>query len=538
VRVPRDEAVGQGAPALPKERGARSTHMVLLALAIATAIAVQVGGGNVAIALAPSLLALLLYALWLTPLRVTMLFLLGASWAIESPVDVFAAGRIHTPWEIVGRLLWSKLNLVVPFSPLVVTGFDLVALFLLVVVIHRHVQKSAIDRTGWVDAPSALSTFALLSVVAVLWMSAYGLARGGSFRFVLWQSVRWLYLPLVYALMKQGLRGVQDAPLVGKVVLAAGLFKGLEAIFLRLKFPSIELMSHATSHHDSVLFAACVAILMALVVEVPTKRSRQLFVALVPIYLWAMVANNRRLVWSEVGMVAVLYWLMTPALPLKRKLARLAVYSLLPLLLYGRIGWNSQSALFSPVQKVRSMVDADRDASTLWRDLENFNLISTFADNPVLGSGFGHPFVEHVKLPDVTAVYELEPYVPHNSVLGLWAFGGLFGFSLLWVLFPVGVFFTVRAYRWAQTPMERVTALSAAAVQVCYLMQGYFDLGFGTWGPVFTVAASYALVGKICIANGAWGAAAPALGVGGGGPPVLVREAAPGAPRPISLEER
>jgi len=90
-------------------------------------------------------------------------------------------------------------------------------------------------------------------------------------------------------------------------------------------------------------------------------------------------------------------------LPLKRKLARLAVYSLLPLLLYGRVGWNSQSAVFSPVQKVRSMVDADRDASTLWRDLENFNLISTYADNPVLGSGFGHLAVG---VPDVYATCE------------------------------------------------------------------------------------------------------------------------------------
>jgi hypothetical protein len=39
-------------------------------------------------------------------------------------------------------------------------------------------------------------------------------------------------------------------------------------------------------------------------------------------------------------------------------------------------------------------------------------------------------------------------------------------------------------------------------------MQGYGDLGFGTWGPVFTVATAYALVGKICVANGAWAAAA------------------------------
>jgi O-antigen ligase len=475
---------------------------------VATVLAVLLGSGNIAIALAPSLLALVLCALWLLPLRITMVVLLGMAWAIESPTDIFADGRIHTPWEMLGRLLWAKLNLVIPFSPLVVSGFDFVALLLFVVVVHRHVQKSTIDRLGWVDTPSPLSSFAGLSVAAVLWMSLFGLIQGGSFRFLLWQCERWVYLPVVYALMRQGLRGPKDSRLVGQVVLGVGLFKALEAIALRLKFPSTELMSHATSHHDSVLFATCVGILMAFVLEMPTKRTLRFFAGLVPIYLWAMVANNRRLVWAELVMVAVFFWLVTPWRPLKRKLARMAIYSALPLLLYGGLGWNSDSGFFAPVQKARSMVDSNRDASTLWRDLEDFDLIFTFTESPILGSGFGHPFVEKIKLPDVTAHYELEPYIPHNSVLGLWAFGGLIGFSLLWALFPVGIFFTVRAYRSARTPAERVTALGAAAVQICYLVQGYGDLGFGTWGPVFTVAASYALVGKLCIANGAWRAPA------------------------------
>jgi hypothetical protein len=72
------------------------------------------------------------------------------------------------------------------------------------------------------------------------------------------------------------------------------------------------------------------------------------------------------------------------------------------------------------------------------------------------------------------------------------------------MVYPVGMFFTVRAYRWSRTPEERIAALAAAGAQICYLMQAYGDLGFGTWGPVFTVATSYALVGKICVANGAW----------------------------------
>jgi O-antigen ligase len=190
----------------------------------------------------------------------------------------------------------------------------------------------------------------------------------------------------------------------------------------------------------------------------------------------------------------------------------------LPLMIYIPLGWGSDAAVFAPVRKIRSLTDSESNTSTLWRELENYNLVYTYSEHPILGSGFGHPFVEAIRLPSVSQAYELEPYIPHNSILGLWAFGGLLGFAMLWAMFPVGFFFTARAYRWASTPMERVTALGAAGAQVCFLMQGYGDLGFGAWGPVFTLATGYVLVGKICIANRAWGAAPARPGMPAGGP--------------------
>jgi O-antigen ligase len=304
---------------------------------------------------------------------------------------------------------------------------------------------------------------------------------------------------------------------VGRIVLGAGVFRSAEALIVRQMFPSTELVPHATTHADSVLFATCVAILLAMMLERPTRRSLKICALLLPIFLGGMIANNRRLVWTELAIVVAFFFLITPLGRAKRFLLRTLVISLLPLLLYAAVGWNSQLRIFGPVQTFRSLFDANVDGSTRWRDLENFDLVFTFTQNPLFGSGFGHPYIEAIKLPDVLAQYELEPYIPHNSVLGLWAFGGLVGFALLWAIYPIGMFFTVRAYRWSRTPAERITALGAAAVQICYLMQAYGDLGFGTWGPVFTVAASYALVGKICVANGAWPAARRAPGSAGPG---------------------
>jgi len=498
--------------ARPGEQEARPLAPLLVIgfLVVLTVVAIRVGDGNIALALAPSLVAMLVLALWLLPLRVPMLALLVLAWAVEAPGDVFGAGLVQTPWKRLGELLWAKLNGIIPFPPLVLTGFDLVALLLFGVVAYRQLHGSTLVRSEeWVDTPRILGVFIWLSLGAAVWMSVYGLARGGSFRFLLWQAYRWLYIPIVYALMRQALRGGVDARTVGKLVLGVGLFRACEAILIRWMFPSVEVAPHATTHHDSVLFSTCVCILLAMLVEMRGKQVWRFCLLLFPFFIWAMKVNNRRMVWAQVVVGAVVMWFMTPWRPLKIKVARILVVAALPLtLIYVPLGWNSNAPIFSPVHKVRSMTDSDVNTSTMWRQLENYDLIYTYVQRPILGSGFGHPFDEVIKLPDVTTSYPLEPYVPHNSVLGLWAFGGLVGFALLWTMLPVGLFFTARAYRWARTPLERVTALGAASVQVSYVMQGYGDLGFGTWGPVFTVATAYALVGKICVANGAWGKSA------------------------------
>jgi hypothetical protein len=498
--------------ARPREREAPPLMPLLVVgfLVVLTVAAIRVGNGNIALALAPSLVAMLVLALWLLPLRVPMLVLLVLAWAIEAPGDLFAVGLVTTPWKRVGEVLWAKLNGVVPFSPLVFTGFDVVALLLFGVVAYRQLRGSTLDRSAeWVDTPRPLGAFIWLSLGAVAWMGLYGLARGGSFRFVLWQSTRWLYIPIVYALMRQALRGGVDALTVGKLVLGVGLFRAGEAILFRWMFPAMQEAPHATTHADSVLFSTCVCILLAMLVEMRGKQISRFVLLLLPFFIGAMKANNRRLVFAQVAVGLLVMWFMTPWRRLKISVARILVAAALPLtLIYIPVGWNSNAAIFSPVRKVRSLTDPDFNRSTLWRQLENYDLVYTYEQRPVLGSGFGHPFEEVIKLPDITTVYELEPYVPHNSVLGLWAYGGFLGFTLLWAMFPVGLLFTARCYRWARTPLERVTALGAASLQVSYLMEGYGDLGFGAWGPVFTMATAYALVGKICIANGAWGAGA------------------------------
>ena len=503
-----------------REPGSLLPWLLLLPLVLLTVVAGVRGNGDVWLALTPALLALIVCCVAVLPLRVPMLTLLMLAWALEVPGDAFAAGLVQTPWKVVGALLFAKLNLTIDLPPLVMSGFDLLALLMFGVLAYRHHQRSMVDRAGWVDAPAPIGTFAWLSLATVGWLCLWGILHGGATRFMLWQGIRFLYLPVVYALMRQALRGMPDAPTVATLLFGVGLFRAGEAILFRSWYPSVDVLGFATTHADTVLFVTCLAILGALLLEMPSKRTFRLALVLSPLFLWAIKANNRRLAYAELALVVVVFWMLTPWRPLKRRVARVLVSLSLPILLYVGVGWGSEAGAFGPVRKFQSMLDSKADSSTLWRELENFNLVFTFKAHPVLGLGFGRPFEQKIQLPDVTANYELEPYVPHNSVVGLWAYGGLLGFAVLWAVFPVGFFFTVRAYRWSRTPLERVTALGAAAAQVCYLVQGYADLGFGSWGPVFTLATGYALVGKICVANGAWGLA-PQRGASAPGPVLM-----------------
>ena len=474
-------------------------------VAVATLAAIWLGDGDAALALTPALLTLLVAAISAFPLRIPLFVLLALAWLVESPIENFANHLAVPPWAMIGEVLWGKLNRAVPSMQwLVFSGFDVLLVVFAAVIVYRHRARSRLDRTGWVDTPRPLGWMALLTLAALAWIALFGLATGGSFRFTLWQVIKFLYLPIVFLLMREGLRDASDGLVAGKILLAVGAVRAVTAIVLRQMFPSTWAMPHATTHPDSVLFATCIGIAIAVCLEWPTRRNLKASVLLVPLLLWAMFANNRRLVWAEVFVIALFFVWVTRWTATKRFVVKVAALSLLPLAVYAAAGWNSQAAAFFPVRTLRSMLDAQTDNSTRWREQENFNLVHTFTLSPLVGSGFGHPFVERVEMDDISTLYDVEPYVPHNAVLGIWAFGGVLGFSLLWLAFPTGLFFTVLAYRRARTGAERVLALGAAGAQIAYLLQGYGDLGFGSWGSVFTVACAYAVVGKLCVENGAW----------------------------------
>jgi hypothetical protein len=461
--------------------------------------------GEVAWAMAPLALSLIVLAVARAPLRSSLLVLGFLCLTMENPTEAFAEGKWSSPLAPLGALLLAHLNLSIPVKALIFSGLDLALVLLIAVWVIRRVTGSAIDLRGRIPAARPMQAAGLVCLVSIAMVWGFGMVRGGfSFSDSLWQIFRVVYLPSIFLLFCAGLRGPADARQLGIALVLAALVRSLLSIYIRMLFPSFDEMIFTTTHADSMLFSDAFLLLVVMLFEQPGRRTALLAAAALPVIGLGMIANNRRLAWLELVISLLAIFCVTPMTRLKRRVTRGVAISIPILILYVAIGWSSKAAVFAGARTVRSVFDSSSDGSTFWRDLENYNLYFTLKGNPLLGTGFGHPYEEVIHLPDISANYSLYRFAPHNSILGLVAYGGFVGFTGIWLLVPLGIFFAVRSYRFSTHPADRTAALTTVGILIAYAVHCYGDMGLGTWTSVFTLSAALALVAKQAVATGAW----------------------------------
>jgi O-antigen ligase len=484
---------------------------LVCALALLTPFLAYAGNGSLVVALAPLLAIGLLVVLWRIPLRIPVLVLVFAGLVLENPGDGFACGLYSSPLAPLGALLLAHWNTILGFKPLVFSGFDLALVVLFVIALYRRASGSRIDGPEFVESASPLRFFAGVTVAAAFILELWGAVHGGmDFSNSLWQVQHVAYLPILFLLFDLAFRGPRDFPAIAKVVVAAALVRAAVAWGIRhfVRPNSYEAMPHATTHTDSMLFALALCLCIVLLVEFHDRKRIKMSVFVVPVLVLGMIANNRRLVWVEVALALLVLIALVPRRGrFVRAVMRVALVGIPLFFVYLTAGWDSQSGrLFSAARMVRSVIDSKTDASSEWRDWENFNLVFTLKQNPLLGSGYGHPFLEAIPLPKVN--YDQEYFLPHNSVLGLWAYGGVVGFTLLWTLIVVAALFAVRSYKLATLREDRVAAMLALMMMVIFLAHCYGDLGLGTWHANLLTGLALVVAGKLALTTGAWPALA------------------------------
>jgi hypothetical protein len=444
--------------------------------------------------------------MWFAPLRFPLLTIAFLSLALDATNE----GPWNSPLAPVGSLLVINLNKSIPINALAIPGVVFILGYLLIIHLHRRTRGLQTDGAIRGRTPAVSLQSLGVSFLAVIALCALGYHNGGDLQMAKIQVQTFVLVLLVAYLSAMSLRGVRDAQILRGLILTAACVKSVYALYVvsTIAPPSFESanghLAYATTHGDSMLFACATVMLIVTFGEKPVRRNGVMCLLLLPLLMAGMVANNRRLVWVEVAAGVLVFWLISRRSQLKRFVVQAAILAIPLFLVYVGVGWNSQSKLFAPVKTFRSMGDSEVDASTLYRDLENYNLLATIRLNPVTGTGFGHPFAEPVTLPDIATYFKEYRYMPHNSLLGLWAYCGVLGFTGIAVVIVVALFCGARSYARAQLPEERIAAFATIATLLIYLIHCWGDIGFSERKSIFLVGPALGIAGQLALATGAW----------------------------------
>jgi hypothetical protein len=452
------------------------------------------------------LLAGVLWVVCVVPLRWSVTVLMALALSLDLSGD--AMGKWHSPLAVLGDLLRENLDKVFPGSGLKLSGLEASILVLYAVAIWRRATGDTKDTVGQEQTAGVLRGATLVYLAGLAYATVVGLATGGVVKFAIVQVRPLLSVPALSLLFHLAYRGRRDHETLAKLVIFAACVKAALAVYVDKTVAPFAMMrkwEYSTNHGDSILFAVAILILVTHLLERPDRRRLLRAAVFLPFIAWGVYHNHRRLAYVDMVIAGMAIYAISPWAGWKRKVTFAAVVGAPVLAIYLAVGWaNPGSPVFAPVRMLRTVSDAKVDRSTLYRDIENYNLVRSIEEAPVLGRGFGHPFSEYIVGDSIARIFELYAYEPHNAVLGLLLYGGLFGFTCMWSIFAVGILLAVRAFRRAELPEDRAAALVAMSALIICAVQTFGDHGqfYQQWG-IF-MAMALVVAGKLAVRTGAW----------------------------------
>jgi hypothetical protein len=329
----------------------------------------------------------------------------------------------------------------------------------------------------------------LLLFLALLFAVVRGLAAGAQFNYSLWESRFLFWMILCYLLAANTIRTRQHVQTLLTLIMLGVGFSGVEGAWRRLVLIVGGALGSAQESwyaHDSVVVWGLLIMLAFARIAFGGPRWQRIFgPILLAVTAYTMLASQRR-----AGYIAVMIAFAAFALVLlfakRRAFFAIAVPIILATAIYMPMFWNNTGTLGQPARAVRSLSQPDsRDASSnLYRDLEAINVRATIASDPLIGIGFGVPFLQVVTLPDIS-VFPFWNYEPHHDVLWVWMKVGAVGFILFFTVMGRGLMRATRLTLELSDPNARVFAIVTLSAVVMSLVFCYVDLGLtGSRVPV------------------------------------------------------
>ena len=393
--------------------------------------------------------------------------------AIVGFFEVTTPDRLMQPWSVL-QTGESSLGLVV--NPLEVLLS--IALFSW---LAQALMRRRLDLRG-----GAL----LLPMLAFAFFLVAGLVRGlvasGDGRIAFWESRFIAYMVVCYWLTTNTIRTTRQVQRLGWIFLAATSAFAVEGTIRRFAWDALVGSSVSRDggydHTDPIFLGTALLMVLALLTFGATRPQRWLASLLIPLLTFTLFATERR-----AGLVALMVTLALFACLLivvrRRAFAAIFVPLLVISVVYFPLFWNNTSILGQPARAVQSLIDPNvRDAaSNDYRELEKVDVNATIQADPLMGVGFGRPFLFVVPLPDLS-FWEFWQYEPHANVLWIWLKTGMFGFIAFLTLMGVAI---QRATRLAATAVDgqsRAIAVFVLAAIVMTLVVSSVDVALVAGG--------------------------------------------------------
>ncbi len=344
-------------------------------------------------------------------------------------------------------------------------GFFMLFVFL-VFIVHNLLKRQKIVQGGELLLPYV---FLLLCVV---WGIVHGLSTGGDLKITVNEVRSFWYLFLGYLLAYNLIRSKRHLRYFFWFVIICAGIKALEGFYIYAVVIHGDLADyHGTMSHEESYFWIAILLLIELF-SLYYKYRPQLYtaLALLPFLLISLIANNRRADFVALLVGLVLAWVLIFVIKPAARQGLIVVLISASLLggAYVAVFSNRTGGFSEPARSIVEIFHPNpaADLSTLYRDIEDYDLTYTVKLNP-LGLGFGKPFLEPILLPDLkdNPVYT---FVPHNTIYWVWMRLGPIGYLAFWYLMGAII---VRGCLYARQLKDKYLQLIAIYIVCMVIME-------------------------------------------------------------------
>jgi O-antigen ligase len=310
-----------------------------------------------------------------------------------------------------------------------------------------------------------------------------GMAAGGSYLISLWELRPQAYALIAFLLASTLVRTRGDLLRLTLIFFAVVALKGLIADYRYLVTLHRDLygIQQIMAHEESYFFGLFLIAALGTFLWCRRRRVLLAVAALVPVVGVALMANQRR-----AGILALAFGLGLFVVVAarfdavnRRRLVAGSVISLIVLGAFLVTFWDHQSGLIGElVRPFHSFYQPDsRDTlSNLYRQAEDANLLLTIKSSPLIGIGFGRPMLYAFKMADISNIYPLWNYIPHNTLLWIGMRMGVIGFVAFFGLLGMAILRACRVAADTRDALVRGVAIFAVAAIGMELTVGYLDL--------------------------------------------------------------